>query len=355
MIKLKPHLEKLYRSPEGVEGRSKMVRMDRNERVEPFPDQVFKDMLASVRPEDLCSYPDPSILQKRLSDFLGVAEASVGITNGSDAALKMIFHSLTRPGDRVAFLDPSYAMYSIYSKIFELEATLIEYTKENTIIEDSLWAALRSGVRLLILANPNQPTGTIITPEQMGRIAEEAASRGTVLVVDEAYYPFYSYTSIPLTSRWNNVLVMQSFSKAWGVAGLRLGCLMGNPKLVDEVRKVRGNHEVNAVAIRIGHYLLDHPELREAHLQEIEAGRAVLAEVARELGLGFPPCPGNFQLLRMNQPERIPHVVEALKQRGFLVKAPFNSTCISDCIRVTLCGPRVVSKFAVALRDVVRA
>ena len=174
------------------------------------------------------------------------------------------------------------------------------------------------------------------------------------MIIDEAYYPFYPETAAGMLQDLDNVVITRTFSKVAGLAGVRIGYLAANPGIVRHVQQVRGAHEVNAVAVQLGSYVLDHPEITAQALTEVEEGRAVLRGVAQELGLGCPPCPTNFQILRFPEGTDTKAVVHELKQRGYLVKGGFTTAAMRSWIRVTL-GPRpVMEGFATALRGVAR-
>lgn len=353
MIKPDEHLLEIYRVRERMDERAACVRLDRNERVTPFSAEVMRDILASLGAEVFCAYPDPSPLYRRLSRDLGLPEDYLYLTNGSDAAIRMTFQAYVRPGDRVVFPDPTYAMYAIYSQIFQARAQMVAYAEDTSLDVEQVFASFAQRPRLLAIPNPDQPTGAVLPESTLRRLASAARAAGTLFLIDEAYYPFYPHTAVDLVRDFDNVVVTRTFSKVGGLAGLRLGYLVAHPDIVSGIERVRGAHEVNAVAIAVGSYVLDHPELGEAYLAEIQAGRAVLAEVARELGLGFPSCPTNFQLLRFPDIDDTIDLVVALKRRGYLVKGGFASRALRGCIRVTLGGSEVMRGFANALRAAV--
>jgi histidinol-phosphate aminotransferase len=205
---------------------------------------------------------------------------------------------------------------------------------------------------MLAIANPDQPTGTTLPAAILQRIAARAEAVDTLLIVDEAYFPFYHETALTWFQRYSNVVVTRTFSKVGGLAGLRLGYVVGPAEVIGYVQRVRGSYEVNAMAVAIGCYVLDHPELEEAHRKEVEAGRSMLRAAAGELGLGYPECVTNFQLLRFPGTINLAAVVDGLKAEGYLIKGPFSAPCIADCLRVTLAGPEVLGPFCEALRRV---
>ncbi len=209
---------------------------------------------------------------------------------------------------------------------------------------------LETNPRLLALANPDQPTGAVLRPQAIRDLAMAACSRRVLFLVDEAYYPFHPETALPLVREYDNVVVTRTFSKVGGLAGLRLGYLVASPDVVDSITRIRGAHEVNAVAIAVGSYVLDHPEIGDRYLAEVTAGRQVLADAAAGLGLGFPECPTNFQLLELPPGLDPAATVAGLKAKGYLVKGGFSAAAVRQCLRITLAGPAVIAGFVDALR-----
>lgn len=352
MIQPNEHLLDIYRVTERMSERSGYVRLDRNERVTPFSPQVFRDILATLKPEYFCAYPDPSPLYQRLSRDLHLPEEYLCLTNGSDAAIRMILQTYLRPGDAMVFPDPTYAMYAIYARIFHAHTWTVAYTADFHLDMNQILQLLEQRPRVLAIANPDQPTGVVMPEAILRHLVAAARATETLLIIDEAYYPFYPHSAINLVREYDNVAITRTFSKVGGLAGLRLGYFAACPDIVNNVQRIRGAHEVNMMAIAVGSYVLDHPELGESYLGEIEAGRQELANAARELGFGFPNCLTNFQLLQIPNVNDTTEIIDALKRKGFLVKGGFASSAVHDCIRITLAGPDVMQKFVAALRAV---
>jgi len=184
------------------------------------------------------------------------------------------------------------------------------------------------------------------------RLGRSAREHGALCLIDEAYFPFHPATAVGLVHELDNVVVTRSFSKVGGLAGLRLGYFVGRPEILAHVERVRGAHEVNAAAIRVACYILDHPDMGTAYVRDIEAGRDVLTRAAIAMGMRVPACPANFQLLEVPSGAEPRRIVEALKQRGYLIKGGFSHPSVARCIRVTLAGPELMAEFVGVLRDV---
>lgn len=354
MIEPNEHLKAIHRTSERMPERIGRVKMDLNERVTPFDTATWARLLEQLRPEMLCHYPDPSPLYERLAAQLGLPEEMIYITPGSDAAIRMLFQTYVRPGDPVVFPEPTFAMYAVYAQVFQARPRTVAYERGRPLDLALLTGRLADGARILAIANPDQPTGAVMSRENLLSLARAARDSGTLLIIDEAYYPFYPESALDLARTFDNVAVLRTFSKVGGLAGLRVGYLLANPAITDAITRVRGSFEVNTVAIALACYLLDHPEITRAYLDEVRQGREVLREMAGALGLGFPSCPANFQLLRFDAGTSTADLAAQLAERGYLVKGGFAAPCVSDCLRVTLAGPGVMRRFWRDCEDLVR-
>jgi histidinol-phosphate aminotransferase len=352
-IEPREHLRPIYRTAERHEGRAEFVCLDRNERASPLPAAVFRDMLASVSMRDLMSYPDAGALVSRLAHALRLPEDWIAETAGSDNAIRRTFMAYLRPGAGVVAPSPSYAMYEIYMRIFQGIPRPVAYSAERRLDVDAFVAAIAPGVGIVVLANPDQPMGAALPEAEVERIIARAAAVDAVCLVDEAYHPFHAETVLPLVRRFDNLIVLRTFSKYPGCAGIRLGYAAGCPHLIAGLMKVRGGNEVSGISLALGSYLLDHPEIAEDFRHAVDAGRRILNAQAEALGFATLPCAGNFQLLRCPARLSAAAVAVALKDRGFLVKAGFDHPAIADCIRVSLNGADIMQPFAAVLAEAV--
>lgn len=335
-----------------MDERGQFVCLDRNERTVPYTRHEIDKIAGGVAWQDLCRYPDPSPLYRALSRSLNLLETNLYLTPGSDAAVRMLLQTYLRAGDRVLMADPTYAMYSIYTRIFQSTPCAIPYDPRLHLDLDLILNSIKTHPRVLILANPDQPTGAVLPSEALFQLATATREADILFIIDEAYYPFYPHTALDFVRQFDHIVILRTFSKAHGLAGLRLGYLAAHPDVVRHITRVRGAHEVNALAIKLGCRELEHPELSRHFISEIEAGRQVLEQTAKSLRLQCPVCPTNFQLLRFPGCSNTNPIVDGLKKKGYLVKGGFAFPAIRDCIRVTLAGPDIMSGFSQALTSV---
>src|SRR5262245_9153945 len=350
---LREHLRAIERTNERHEGRERFVCLDRNERASPFPEALLQRMLSTVTSRDLMAYPDAGPLVARLSGQIGLPEDWICETAGSDAAVRRLLMAYLRPGGAMLSTNPSYAMYEIYTRIFEGVPRSIEYGPDRSFDLVAFLAAIVADVSVIIIANPNQPTGTALPVGVLERIAARAAQVEALCVVDEAYYPFHAETVLPLVPRMHNLVVTRTLSKYPGVAGLRLGYAVGAPPLMKGLTAVRGGSEISGISLALGCYLLDHPEIAEEFRAAVEAGRRILIEGASRLGFEVLPCVTNFQLLRSPFGLDADAVGDGLKRRGYLVKTGFSHPSMQQCIRISVNGPDIMVPFVAALEAAV--
>jgi len=306
-----------------------------------------------MAPDALTAYPDATPLYERLTAHLGIRQDQLIVTQGSDAAIRRIFETFVDPGDTVLQAEPSYAMFRVYTALYQARAAIVEYAPDRTLSVEQLLTKLAERPRLFLLANPDQPTGTALSPEALRRLAREARKYDVVMVIDEAYYPFHPASALEWRAEFDNLIVTRSFSKSGGIAGLRLGYLVGSVGMIDWIERTRSAFDVNAMAIAAGCWLLDHPDVERDYMAAIEAGRAQLRVAALRLGIECPPCECNFQLLRFPIGTNLRAIVQGLRDEGFLIKGPFDGPALRDSLRVSLAGPDIITAFASAMHRVI--
>jgi len=335
-----PVLSEFFRTPEqGAHPKKDLMALDRNERLSPFPEWFMGKIREGLKSEVLNQYPVQDRLIQQIAKELSLEEKEIILTAGSDAAVKALCQAYVRPGDGVVMLDPSYAMYGTYAKMFQAKAILVSFGRDLSMGPETLLQAIVPGVRLVLLANPNQPTGTLLSQDLIKEVLKRAEDVEALVAIDEAYYPFSQETSLYLMRKHPHLIILRTFSKAAGLAGLRIGFVVGHPEVVVNLFKVRSIYDVNSFAIMCASHILQYPQIIKDYVSEVEEGRKILTQGAQELGLVPLPSATNFMLIKVG-PRYVPEkVVAALLRQGYIIKGPFSPPCLSDCVRVTL-GPQ---------------
>jgi histidinol-phosphate aminotransferase len=332
VIKPKERIGLLERTPEKTT-RRQFLRLDMNEGI-PLEDGFLKEILTGFQGTDLAMYPEYHDLRRILAEKEKIPAENILLSNGSDSAIKHIFDAYISPGDCVLLTDPTFAMYPVYCEMYGASTTMIEYNNDLTFpLEEYVSRLETGGVRMAVVVNTNNPTGTTLGEEPMRRILDEASRLDTLMVVDEAYQ-FTPHTVIKLVEKYPNLVVLRSFSKLWGAASMRLGYAAGDLTILENIRRVRPTYDVNGVAVWIACQILQNPGLLERRMRVLEEGRSYLEARLREAGIPFVSGDANFILIRCG--ERCPDYLQELATAHVLVSGGFKQRFLRDFIRVTI-------------------
>jgi histidinol-phosphate aminotransferase len=273
------------------------------------------------------------------------------LTGGIDAAIRGVFETYGAPGKHVALPDPTFAMYSIYARIFEMPIRALEYDEDLVLSKEAIIDALDDDVRLLALPNPNSPTGTIFSKEDLAEFLSAAASLDVLVLIDEAYYYFSRITAAGLIADFSNLVVARSFSKAAGLAGTRLGYTMAQEAVAENLRRVKPMYEISGLALRFGEFVVRNDHLILDYARTANEGREHLSDVLARLGCRVFESHTNFVVARPPSNTEIAGLGKALRQRGHLIKAGSADGPMRDCIRITTASVATLEPFVEALRE----
>lgn len=330
-------------------GREGKLRLDFNENTVGCSPRVIEFLLEKLNAEALTIYPEYEATRAALAAHFQVPEAAFLLTNGTDEAIQVLVNTFVDDGDEVIILHPSYAMYRFYSELAGARVTMIGYHPADlSFPTQELLAAISPSTRAILISNPNNPTGTAAGVGPIVQILEQAPHAAVLL--DEAYYEFCGITGLRLIEQYPNLFVSRTFSKAYGMAALRVGCLFSQPDNIRFAHKAQSPYSVNllaAIAVRaavedtayLNHYVQQSLEARD-HLVQGFAARGIHAF----------PSQANFVLFRAG--DRAIPVRDALRRRGVLVRD--RSYEIPGCVRVTAGTPEQVRRFFAALDEVWR-
>ena len=306
-----------YNAPE--EGRAKKLRLDFNENTVGCSPIVLR-ALSRISAEEMALYPEYQATTKRLARFFRVRPEEMHLTNGIDDALHLISDTFIEDGDSVLLAEPTFDMYRFFAELAGARTIALRYDEQMRFPIDAVIRALRlppkKAPRVLYIANPNNPTGTVVQRDELRRILR-AASR-TLVLVDEAYFDFSGLTILPWIRRYPNLLVARTFSKAAGLAALRIGVLFGDPAMVGVVRRASTPYPVNTAALVAAEAAIRDPRFLRNFTQEVLRSRAMLEEGLVRLGARTYPSGGNFVLADFGP--RAHGLVRALERRGILVR-----------------------------------
>ena len=336
MIPVKEHLRDLQRIQNPM-ARAGYLRLDKNENIVGFDKGFVARLRKQITSDFLTTYPEVNTLYRKIAGWIGCHQENIYVTAGSDAAIKAVFEVFVEPGDTVALLSPTYAMFYVYTEMFQGRLREIRYKDGLSLsTEDILDVIYEHRPKLICIANPNSPTGTILPQDGLKNIVDAAAEQNGVVLLDEAYYLFYPISSIDLIYDYPNLVITRTFSKATGLASARLGFAAGHTDTIKYLHKVRPAYETNAFAIRFAELILDSPDLIEKIVQETMRGKKYLEDELDKLGIPYFKSYTNFILIDVGSLERSIQLGSALYQKKILIKSGFKDDVLKNCIRVTI-------------------
>ena len=338
------------------EGRNLKIglRLDRNEKVDLWPKTFVKDVLKNKPDSFFSTYPEIFNLYKKIAKFNQVGDDQVLIHSGIDEGIKNIFHLLTKPGDTVGFLSPTYLMYEIYSKIFKVKKIKIGYDSKYKINTKQLNNFFKKKPKILFFPNPNQPIESSVNLNEMNELAKKCKSKGCILVFDEAYYLLGSQTGIKLLKKFNNIVVLRTFSKAFGLPSIRAGYTISNKNLMKILSKARIAHELSSFSIAAAEYLLDNYRIVKKYLNDIIISREYVLNKLKNLGgdIDVRAKHGNYILINLKTNKKAKEVVSKLRKKFIYVKGPYKKPW-DNCICITVGPKKLMEKFLISLKKLV--
>ncbi|HLC65755.1 MAG TPA: histidinol-phosphate transaminase [Candidatus Nanoarchaeia archaeon] len=306
MITPKPSVSKLQPYSPPIESRGEFIRLDFNENL------INRGKFSGV---DVSVYPEYAELIKKLSSYFGVKRENILPTNGADEAIKTVVDTFVDKGDEVMIIEPTFPMFRLYAQIAGAKIKSIPYSRDFSFPVDKVLENISKKTKLIVIANPNNPTGTLLEIDDVIRILNKG--KNSAVLIDEAYADFSGVSCIGLIPKYRNLIVAKSFSKVFGLAGLRLGALVSDEGNIKWLKKVRSPYSVNSMAVKIGIAALNDPGHAKKYVLEIKKNKRMLAGYLRELGIDVYEGHANFLLAGFSKPDKL---YNFLKKRGILIR-----------------------------------
>jgi histidinol-phosphate aminotransferase len=333
-----------YSPPTGE--RAGKLRLDFNENTVGCSPAVIESVRKFLSADALSIYPEYTEAIADLADFFRVGKDEFTMTNGTDEAIQLVINTYVDDGDDVLLLKPSYAMYRFYAEVAGAAVREIEYRSEDLAFPlEELLGAIQPETRAILIANPNNPTGTGLAAEDLRRVIE-AAPRAAILI-DEAYFEFSGITVLGWIDRYPNLFVSRTFSKVYGMAAMRCGCLFSSAANVHWLRKAQSPYSVNMLAAVAARAAVHDREYVPNYVAEVLAARERASQRLRKLGIKFYPSQANFILF--NAGDRAIPIRDALRECGVLVRD--RSYEIPGCVRVTIGTRAQIERFLAELES----
>ena len=298
-------------------GRAGKLRLDFNENTVGCSPRVIAFLKSKLCEDQLSIYPEYTRVKPALADFFKVSADELLLTNGTDEAIQVLINTYIDDGDEVIILKPSYAMYRFYAELAGAQIREIDYEPGTLAFPmRPLLAAITPATRAILISNPNNPTGTAINSLDIEQILDSAPK--AAVLIDEAYYEFCGVTALPEIPDYPNVFVSRTFSKVYGMAAMRIGCLFSQAANIQYLHKAQSPYSVNMLAALAAEAAVQDTEYVAKYVKEALAARAILQEGLSRLGIRHVRSHANFILGYFG--DRAIEVRDALRDKAILVR-----------------------------------
>ena len=327
-------------------GNRDTLRLDFNENTVACSPKV-REVLGCISAGSLTRYPEREPVEAIVAAHLGLAPAQIALTNGVDEAIHVLFEAFLEEGDELLLPVPTYTMYEIYASATDARVVSVQAADDLAFPFERLLAAITPRTKVVAIANPNSPSGSAATRAQLLEFAARAPH--AVLLVDEAYFHFHGETVIDLIGTVPNLIVARTFSKAYGLAGLRLGLLAGAVELMRWVRRVLSPYSVNSLALACLPPALEDAAYLDWYVAEVLAARAEFEAALDQAGVRRWPSRANFVLVEIGPLHK--EFTRLMSAAGVLVRDRSSDPGCDGRVRITIGTREQMRQAAVALNE----
>ncbi|MCD6170268.1 MAG: histidinol-phosphate transaminase [Candidatus Latescibacteria bacterium] len=330
------------------------LKLNQNENPFDIPLELKDKLLAYARRRSWSRYPDfvPEEFHQKLAEYTGWAKEGILVGNGSNELIKDICILILEKGSRVVIPVPTFTLYKLISTALGAEVVEVKLKADYTFDMEALNEAVAvHSPALIFFSSPNNPTGCILPMDGLEKILQETNS---LVVVDEAYYEFSGTTCLPLLKKHRNLIILRTFSKAFSLAGLRVGYLIADPDLVQEIAKVKLPYNINFFSQIVATYVLENRTLLQKKVEYIVHQKDMVYQALSGIP-GVKPYPsyGNFILFETLLD--VKSLFFELLKKGVLVRDVSGYPMLSRALRVTISKEEENRRFIRTLREAVDA
>lgn len=327
-----------------LQGRGDYIRLDQNENPDGLPVWLFDEVKSKITPQLLATYPEEKKLTEDYARLLGLTCENVSLTDGSVVGMGYAIKVFGEPGKNLICATPAFAMYKVYAEMNGMNPVMLRYRPDFTFDAETILDSIDDNTGIVVLVNPNMPIGNVYERADIERIVRKAARYGAPVIIDEAYYYFYDRTAVDLLSKYDNILILRTFSKLLSIPGLRLAAVISTPEIIRYINNYKPHYTVNAVALLFGEAIVAHHDRLVAELKaDFETGKAYIYQRLEENGYTVLPTHGCFLCVKPKTQDPAA-LVDRMRQRGILISR--GNGDLSDYLRVTIAKERYMKAFA---------
>lgn len=322
------HLLQLYRPPLLKKYKEGYTHLDHNE--SPFSALQHK----YIKLKNLNNYPDPFHLYQTLIDYYNVGKNNILLTRGSEQGIQYTFHSFLNKKDVVLFPNPSFGMFDVFAHQNNAKVKYIDYTKHSRVTVDVIKKF--KNISLLVLANPDNPTGKWIPYAEIKKIVQYCKKNNIWILLDEAYYEFYPLHTLSLIYDYENLIITRTFSKAWGLASIRVGLVFAHQNTMELLKKWKYMDEIDSLAISVLDKIFHDTSIVEKNVQQVHKWQSIFKE---KFPKQYIDTKANFILMNIEHTKLIDF---KLRERNIIIRTNWNHPVMNNKIRFSISDDKIM-------------
>lgn len=354
MIKIKKHLRNIKRIDNYSDRSKYKLNLDRNENIIGLS-EFYKNKLAKyIFKKKINHYPNLKNSYLILSKFLEIHSDNLLFTEGVSGAIKNIMDSLDiKKNSEIIYPEPSFALYQIYSKIYNVKSRTYGYNKALELQYDKILQLVSKNTLIVFLPQPNIPIEGTIDFKKIKLLIQKLSEKNIILALDEVYYPFGNRTYLSLVKKYKNLIIMRSFSKAYGLAGARIGYLISSKDNIKIFNTVKGGYETNILSASAAEFIIKNNHIVKDYVRSIKLGYKYLKKELRKMNLtSLGGVNGNFVLILFTKRNVAKKVYTKFIQNKISVRYGFKKI-FENSILVTLAPLKEMKVFIKILKKVI--
>jgi histidinol-phosphate aminotransferase len=346
LYKFKKELFSVKRISNNLDRSFNLLNLDRNEKVIALSKSNKKILLQYLSKDNYELYPNLKSIYKKLSKFLKTDSSNIFLTEGVSGAIKNILDSIKiDKKTEVIIPKPSFALYEVYSKIYGLNAKRYEYDQNFNLKINDIYKLINKNTSIVFLIFPNIPIEGNISLEFIKTLAVYLKRKKILLVVDEVYHPFNNKTAISLIKSFSNIIIMRSFSKAYGLAGARIGYIASQKSNIEIISRTKSGYEANMLSVNALHFVLDNINITKSYVKDVKIGMQLLKKNLEKLNIKYyGGSVSNFIFIDFKSIKKAKNIYKKLKSEKLMVRYGFGKP-FDRGIMVTGCPPLQMKKF----------
>lgn len=337
---------------EQPEDRFSYIRLDQNENPDGLPKWLFKKAMKKITPSFISMYPEEKVVTKKYASLLGLENENVTFTDGSVVAMSYAIKVFGEKGKKLLCVTPTFGMYKVYADMVEMETQFIHYEDDFTFDINKLLDAIDDNTGIVSLVNPSMPIGNTYTDAEIEKVIQKAKKHNAFVIIDEAYHYFYEKDSLGLINKYDNFIILRTFSKMLSMPGLRMGVIISNNQNIQYVKNYKPHYTVNSVALVFCETILDNfdrviHELSNKFVQ----GKNYLLSNLDAMEYEYIPTQGCFVCIRPKH-KTAEYITEELKKRNILIFCGKGDS--AGFLRVTIWDKKYMKLFINTLSEIDR-